>query len=410
MRVWSVVGLSGPAGPDPDRPRHSIARSRSAERCPEGANPLASLLHGGVRPVTLTRVDPMKRRPEEPGTKRVEIVLEGPGRAIDAGSVSALDAALSGVTESEILHAIDPARVNRFEEGGPPVWSVASGARRGGTLHVTYGLSGVLDQSRGPISYEFSLAMSGPGQWWPLSLLRQMAKYVLLSRRELKVGDFFQLHAPLPAAVLGPNRPPSEPDTHLTAVAVAADPVIPRVETPRGPVEIRRLYGLSNLDLEMIETWSCAGFMDLVRRRDPELVTDLGRSEWRADRAFVQERDDRARKEGATAGALVVPGLRWQGTGDGYRVVVPGAHHALRIARMMQARLPFGRNMLVHDIQVGPGTAVAIVPGTAMAVRANQETLELVLGAETMLGEALASGSAMVLTTPGQPAIHWDLV
>ena len=337
-------------------------------------------------------------------------VVAGRGRQIDPVSAAAVDDALAAVTDAAIRHANDPARAHRFEDGGPSAWSVASGPRGDTTLHVTYGLSGLVDRdpARGRIIYEFAIQTRGPGVWWQLDVLRQLGAYLLTSGRDLAIGDYFPFHAPLPAAVLGPNRPPSEPDTHLTAIAVMPDPVLPVVHTPHGPLEIRRLYGVSNADFDLFESWSCRRFMGLVQQRDPELVTDLTRGEWRDDPPLLAACAAASADEGAETGFFVVPGLRWEPTASGYRVVVPSAHAGQRIARMLDGRLRFGRALLVHGRDAGPGTAVGFAPGGALDMRADENTLHLALPSDSVLPNASYHGHTHTTSAPDGRTLVWD--
>jgi hypothetical protein len=104
------------------------------------------------------------------------------------------------------------------------------------------------------IGYEFSIAVAGTGHppMWAVALLRHLARYVLSSGNELMVGDVMPCHAPITRIPFPPQHHASMPDTRVDSIVVTADPVIPRVETPHGSIEVRRIVGVEMRELSRL--------------------------------------------------------------------------------------------------------------------------------------------------------------
>ena len=159
-----------------------------------------------------------------------------------------------------VMHAIDPARLVTFESGGPPVWSVGMvqvQVPQPYQLFLTYGFSHVFspEPSREGIHHELSIAISphlGNTQVWAVALLRHLARYVLRTGNDLKVGDVMPCRAPITRIAFQPEHHAMMPDTALDSIVVAADPVIPRIDTRGGPIEVRRIVGITEAELHRL--------------------------------------------------------------------------------------------------------------------------------------------------------------
>jgi len=315
---------------------------------------------------------------------RDEFQLNGNPRSVSETAVAQLDAALAvaaGSSIDRVLHGIDPRRILRFEQGGPPVWSVAScPCQDGAHLFVTYGLSRFIDPDAA-FDFEMSLRVpSEPGGQppaWPMFLLRQLARYQITSGRELKVGDPMSFGESITRAAMGPQHKASMPDSSMSAVGITTDP---------GMQSIRRVYGLLPDEQALSEVWSTAGLLNEIARRDPTLSTRLGRRSWALDAELRAAVLRGAEREGSTTGAIVVPGLRWEQDQEGLLVHIPGGPVVPRILAMIRARVGFGRTLLMHDFEPRPFSEVGLTPSGDEFVRAHGDRmLELGLEADSPL-------------------------
>ncbi|MFN7696562.1 MAG: suppressor of fused domain protein [Deltaproteobacteria bacterium] len=182
----------------------------------------------------------------------------------------------------EVMHAIDPARIMSFANGGPPVWSVASvpvTVPRPYGYALTYGMSHQLSPEpfREGIGYEFSIAVAGAQHpdVWAVSLLRHLARYVLSSGNELMVGDVMPCHAPITRIPFPPQYHAMMPNTSVDSIVVVPDPVIPRIDTPHGPIEVRRIVGVELRELERLGPMPAAARPAARAAVDPLLLTTI---------------------------------------------------------------------------------------------------------------------------------------
>ncbi|MEM6296238.1 MAG: suppressor of fused domain protein [Myxococcota bacterium] len=327
----------------------------------------------------------------------------GPGdlREVDDDAVAAFDAALERVGSGEVNHFIDPQRLQRFESGGPPVWSVATVPTDGGILYLTYGFSEAVDPARVGADFEMSVLVPGEPTMWPPLLLRALCRYMLGSRRPLEPGQSM----PFPDAITRFFAPPAEresyPATELNAAIFAVDPRLPAIETPRGVVEVRRVIGLRDVERHLLDLWSAQGFLGTLATRDPDLATVLDRAPYTEDAQFVATIREGSRREGSQVAYVAVPGVAWgQDENNALHVQVPGGAYAAQIHAMVQARLPFGRHLLVHDLDPERSDAVAFEPGDAVGFRAEGDTLVMTVPADHPLFDALVqAGDA--------PSVKW---
>lgn len=325
----------------------------------------------------------------------------GDVREVNDGAVEAYDVALGAVGDGEVMHFMDPRRIQAFAAGGPPVWSVAAVPMGGDTLYLTYGLSGALDPAREGWPFEMSVRVRGEATMWPALFLRGLCRYMITSGRALEVGQFMPFPAPITRFAVAPAEAGQMPATPMNAACVTTDPALPRIEAPGGAVEVRRAYGVYTDELRLFEVWSAAGFVDAVRAKDPTLTTDIARPSHAADPSVASAVEAGAAREGSTFGFVAVPGVGWSEDASGIRVQLPGGAQATRIHRMLSARLPFGRHLLVHDEDPANPLAVAFEPSEQTGMRIEGPTLILSLPADHSLFASLTDAS--------DRGIQWNL-
>lgn len=296
----------------------------------------------------------------------------GQAREIHDDAIEALDAALTKLTTGQLMHALDPKRILKFEHGGPPVWSVAMCPIGHHELHVTYGLSSLIDPERTGTGYELSLRIPtypGSGLSWAPFFLRMLARYVVTSKRELKTGEYFPFFKPISRVAFAPADRMSVPHTEMDSVAFTADPDLPFVETPRGRLEVRRVVGLFPDERERMEPWTAQGVLELFAARNKELATDIARGSYTRDPAFIAACEAGSARDGSRYGYVAVEGIGWEQQGQEYVVRFPGGHDAQRILRTVKARLGHGQHLLIHDVDPDQQRAVVLTPGKGLQVK-----------------------------------------
>jgi hypothetical protein len=324
--------------------------------------------------------------------ERIEFEVAGPGREIDDAAVGALDEALERLG-SPLYHLLDPRRINRFEHGGPPVWSVGTVPLGADRLLVTYGLSGLVDPSRAGVGYELSIRIPDRQEGsvpWAGFLLRYLARYVITSGRELKSGDYFPFPSSITTAPFGPNAPADVPMTRMNSVAFTPDPDLPFVELPSGKLELRRVVGLFPEEREAMECWSVNGVLGLMRERNARLSTDIARAPMTTDAAFVGAAKAGSARDGSQYGFVAVDDVDWDDDGSAYVLSFPGGHEAQRMLAMVRARLPFGKHLLVHSTDPQMPRAIVFVPGAQVAVEAQGDDLVTTLPIDHPIFQAIA--------------------
>ena len=311
-----------------------------------------------------------------PRTETITFTVGPDTRSPDDAGVVALDAALASVGTGELLHLMDPRRINAFSSGGPPTWSVAFVPVGDDHLFVTYGFSDRIDPARKGCGFELSLRIpAAQGGLWPGLFLRGLARYMLTSRRELKVGDYMPFPGPLTRMALAPADAAAVPDTRLDAAFFVKDPLLPSVRTPRGEIELRRVVGIDSAERELMEPWSVAGLTRVFAKHSPALVTDIERPSLAKDAAFAAAMRQGSQAEGSQFGFVAVHGVHWEPKGRGFVARFPGGSDAKRIDQMMRARLGHGRNLLVHDFDPAQQLAVAFQPGEEVTFEPQDDVL-----------------------------------
>lgn len=310
--------------------------------------------------------DPIQRTrqvaPDGTITETVEMTL-GAGselRPVRDEVVAAMDAALERF--GSVMHAMDPTRILSFANGGPPIWSVGIvevGGPTPYTLLVTYGMSHVLSPEafREGVRHEYSLAVPAgtPISPWADAFLRHQCRYVLTQRADIRVGDCVPFRGvPMTRIPFRPEHGAAMPDSTLIGIVATVDPVLPRIETPAGPIEVRRFVGIDQAELDRVETWSAKGFVEELLAINPLLLSPIQRGSAMDYPPFAQKVDARAAAEGGAMDAALFE-LAWQARSDGsITFSLPSGRAAKRLLDGLQGRVGFGRKLHAISLHAPP--------------------------------------------------------
>lgn len=221
-------------------------------------------------------------------------------------------------------------------------------------LYVTYGMSDVADvrpaddpgQATSGVGYEFtfrladSAAETGPMSFervppWPVSLLLNMARYVVGSGNPLQAGHALRLN--------GPIR--QEYDTQLRVVGFHPDENLPEQQTVSGRFRFLQLIGMTEEEFHAGEQWDVAGVISELIRRIPKGITDLDRADLTRDEEFADRIAAGARAEGSSARMLHVEHARLTTDEDDVSVIELGATALRALKLVLPGRIPFGRDL-----------------------------------------------------------------
>lgn len=320
-------------------------------------------------------------------------------RPVNDAAVAALDQALGqfGV----VTHAVDPARAVAFGAGGPPVWSVGFVSVPGPrpyTLVVTYGLSYTLspESDRAGVGYELSIAVphDEPVTPWADAFLRGQAHYVITQKAELRLGECVPFRGvPITRMAFAPEVAVTMPDTTLVGMLVARDPVIPVVTTPTGAIEVRRLVGIDQFEIDRAVTWDPAAFLELVRGIDPQLLSPLARASYMT--TLQDPAEQRAQSEGSVVEGVLLD-LGWQQLGNTVRIMLPQGPAARRVLSAMRGRIGFGRKLVAFSTLAPTITFVPGTPGMDITQQGLELAGDLASPPISMVVDALTSGAPSV--------------
>lgn len=238
---------------------------------------------------------------------------------------------------------------------------------------VTYGISELWDkESTDPevSGYGFELTFRPtckPKDRKPpnyaLNFLQNLARYVFESGNVFGVGHTLPLNGPIEEGS----------DTRVHAVSFIHDPQLPPIQTPNGRVEFLQIVGLTMDELEAISSWNAAAFLELRRRDDPLLLTDLGRGSWLEDSTFAASVKRRTKKDGSSCGWLSLH-LECDTKSQPVRVGVQTiAVEGMR--RRLLGRLPYDRELVLN----GADATVVFKPGKQSRLKLAEDAVLITL-------------------------------
>lgn len=281
---------------------------------------------------------------------------------------NAIDAALD-----RIYPGVEPQHygtILKYRLGGPdPLDGVSFYARDDHWHIVGYGMSELYakesdDPGESGWGFEFTFRVGRESDEteppiWAANFLQNLARYVYTTGNVFGPGHHLDLNGPISLV---------REDTAIRAITFADDPELGVIDTPHGRLRFLQVVGVTLDEYAVIETWNAESLLDVLRPHLPLLVTDL-------DRTTLTGRPDVAaaiaagvRQQGSSTGSLYVEELGID-SADGTTVLTFGAHPAPRIGRILAARLPFDRGLIVHSRE----RVVGFVPGGVLDVAMTDE-------------------------------------
>ena len=106
---------------------------------------------------------------------------------------------------------------------------------------------------------------------WPISLMQNVARYVLKSCNWFEDGHFMPANGPIAA----------QTDTAMVGLLYRRDPVLGSTDTPHGPVEFLQMVGLTQAEIDGLfaKTITVAALTQALEAQNPLLLTDLARNQ-----------------------------------------------------------------------------------------------------------------------------------
>lgn len=152
-------------------------------------------------------------------------------------------------------------------------------AARDHWFYVTYGLSELYlpgpDDDPAWSGWGVELTMRTPrgadstAPAWPFTMLNELAKHINGNGVLLEPGHRVDLGSP----VTGFPHTPDGPDTDLTVLAFALDPLLGRIDTPHGQVAFLAAVGVTAAEEERMLASTTAAVLDELTATDPLLLT-----------------------------------------------------------------------------------------------------------------------------------------
>lgn len=250
---------------------------------------------------------------------------------------------------------------------------------------VTYGFSELYDkelEDPEESGYGFELtfrltrnkdAMEPPA--WALNLLQNMGRYVFNSGNVFRNGDYLDANGPI---CLGA-------DTSLTALAFVSDPQLQSMDTPNGHVQFLQMVGITNDELEAMQTWNTLGVLASGEEQIPSYVTDLNRKSLLSDDSIADAIQSGMEHEGSNTGILFVDQLGWSTAKKGlFRKPVStltlGAKQAEIIGKLLQGRLLKEKELTLS----GPDISIQLKPMEQTTFVSEGDSIKLFLDERTV--------------------------
>jgi hypothetical protein len=238
---------------------------------------------------------------------------------------------------------------------------------------VTYGFSELWAKESGDpdvsgFGFELTFRLTCPPRAkkppnWARNFLQNLGRYVFQTGNAFGVGHTMPLNGPIEVGS----------STLLHAVSFIHDPQLLPMATPNGRVEFLQVVGLTLDELQAISSWNAAAFLELRRRDDPFLLTDLSRASWLADPRFAAKVARRTKRDGSSCAWLALV-LKCETRRRPVRVRVQSIA-VDSLGRRLLGRLPYGRELTLS----GKNATVVFKPGKRSGLRLAQDAVVITL-------------------------------
>lgn len=292
--------------------------------------------------------------------------------------------------------------------GRDPLDGISVYAREDHWHFVTYGMSElyakeseVPDVSGWGFEFTLRLAIISDEEppVWALNFLQNLARYVFSNNNPFAPGHHVDLNGPISLA---------NPDTEIRAITFVDDPELGVIDTPHGRLRFLQIVGLTLPEYAVIEQWDAQRLLHALAPHIPLFVTDLGRASLTDDPTIAAAIAEGVARYGSSTGSVFVQDATWRSEAspgsDTIRTTISvGANASERIARMLSARLPFGRGLLID----GTDAAVGFQPGERLIITDRGDHFVEIHLPPPILAELIAvlRPTAGTYSLPGAPGL-----
>jgi len=187
---------------------------------------------------------------------------------------------------------------------------------------------------------------------WALNFLQNLARYVFQTGNVFADGHHMNINGPISQGT----------ETDIRAIAFSAPPKLPvSIDGPLGHFGFVHVVGITLDELEATQRWNTHGILDLIRRANPVLLTDLTRRSALEDPEAAELYQRGRARDGSSQGSLRVSRLACSVTDDEVHITF-GALAVTGLHQLMEGRIRFGREAWL----IGGDTGVKLVPGDAL--------------------------------------------
>ncbi|MFX0591617.1 suppressor of fused domain protein [Melissospora conviva] len=244
--------------------------------------------------------------------------------------------------------------------GNDPLDGISAYPRAGHWHIVTFGLSELyskesedLEESGWGFELTFRLARADDEDeppMWAMGFLQNIARYVFTTGNAFAPGHHLDINGPICQEA---------PGTAIRAIAFVDDPELDPIDTPHGRLRFLQVVGLTTDEYAVVERWNSQRLLAAMTPYLPLLVTDLDRDGLTRHPQVAAAIEEGIRRDGSSTGFLFVEQARWRverdTAGQPRTTLTLDAIPAPRIGRVLAARLPFGRGLLLRSQESGIG-------------------------------------------------------
>ena len=183
---------------------------------------------------------------------------------------------------------------------------------------------------------------------WALNFLQNIARYVFKTGNVFAPGHYMNINGPIAL----------DTDTKICAISFAEPPVLPSsLDSPHGKFGFLHVVGNTLDEHDAMKAWTTTGVHELMRARDPMLLTDLERHSILDDPETATAVEEGRKRDGSSQGGSFVSSLGWEEKGGGL-VLRLGAMGVRDFGRLLEGRTRFERAFYI----AGPDQQLIIAP------------------------------------------------